>query len=469
MRVADFNDKVRSAFVELGLDFSEPHIIGAAVSGGADSIALLTALKSLVSENFVVKTVTVNHNIREAEETCGDADYVESYCRKIGVFCERKELPRGRVIEVAAERNQGIEDAARFLRYREFEDFIRENEIEYLCLAHNRNDQEETVLMRFLSGGDCGALSGIQKCRGKFFRPLLDISRSEIEEYLVNQNISYRTDSTNFDTSLTRNALRRKVIPFLDEEMGGWKTALVSLERKMKQDSDFINDFALKVFEVAVTERGADKISFKFHVLSGQSEAVLRRIFYEALGSVGASSRVPYAFIERIISNIKSDRKSWQENSSGINVTAGDKLIFVQKTLREATEQGFFVIIERNGVYEFDDFSLEISEWSEFRVSGVKIFLKKKSFMPGSGKCEREIFIGNIGFPFIIRSRQTGDCVKGSSGKTKSLTKIFEEWKCGRLRDCIPLVQELKTGEQKIIYVWGEPFGFSDWISKEII
>ena len=171
--------------------------VGVAVSGGADSIALLLVMSEIVSPLYVI---TVNHNIRPAEESGGDAEYVMSLCQRLEkdsglkICCKLAELKPGAVAAEAEKRGRGSEDAARSLRYDAFEKYICHNQLDCLCLAHNRNDQLETILMRFLQGASFDSAAGIKARRGPYIRPLLNISRSEIESYLTGQGISWRTD-----------------------------------------------------------------------------------------------------------------------------------------------------------------------------------------------------------------------------------------------------------------------------------
>ena len=118
------------------------------------------------------------------------------------------ELQKGLVAALAEKKSIGIEAAARELRYEAFDKFIEQNKLKCLCLAHNKNDQIETVLMRFLQGSGTGGLKGILEKREIYVRPLLDIERFEIEEYLRLNNISFRTDSTNFNSVYLRNRIR---------------------------------------------------------------------------------------------------------------------------------------------------------------------------------------------------------------------------------------------------------------------
>ena len=190
--------------------------IGVGVSGGADSICLLVCLANLFKKcpSVSLKVVTVNHNIRSEEESGGDCDFVVSVCNKLNevyyqnknaISCEVVSLEKGKVFDFAKSRGAGIEESARFLRYQIFEDFIEKNHLDCFCLAHNKNDQLETALMRFLQGSSIEGSCGIWENRGKFVRPLINCDRKEIEKYLTEQGFEWRTDCTNLDNSYFRN------------------------------------------------------------------------------------------------------------------------------------------------------------------------------------------------------------------------------------------------------------------------
>ncbi len=158
--VADFDSKVSEKLSACGVTLSSPCRIAVAVSGGADSISLLTALFHIMPSDGRLMAVTVNHNLRPEAETSGDAAFVQDYCASLGIRCLRYDIPRGEILDAVRGRGLSLEEAARDARYACFERFMAENSVDFLCLAHNRNDQLETLLMRFLSGGGVESLSG---------------------------------------------------------------------------------------------------------------------------------------------------------------------------------------------------------------------------------------------------------------------------------------------------------------------
>ncbi|WP_407396773.1 tRNA lysidine(34) synthetase TilS [Treponema sp.] len=420
--------------------------IGVAVSGGADSVSLLCALKNILPENIVLKAVTVNHNIRPSEETSGDADYVEALCANLGICCVRYEIERGLVGLKSENEKTGIEDSARRLRYEKFSEFIAAENIDYLCLAHNRNDQEETVLMRFLQGS--GDLSGIPMARDKYIRPLLDITRSEIENYLTAINVSYRTDSTNLENDMMRNRIRNLLVPVLNEKFDGWKRAVESLAEKSRRDNHALDLLARESLADISYEDKAGAVTFDSDGFYSLHKALRDRILMLAVKSLKSSARIPQSFISRWSDRAYAESRK-VEFCSGIQFRLDNGKIALEKKSKVATEEGFFAIIEEPG-----DFFI-----------GETVFNARKdgkSLLISCGK--KSICLEQMDFPFVFRSRQPGDEVKCSDGTMRSLSGILDGWKTSGMQDRIPVVQQMKKTSQNIKCIWGSLCGFNDWI-----
>lgn len=170
--------------------------IAVAVSGGVDSTALLVALHELRAD---IVAVHVNHHLRGAES---DAD--EAFVREL---CARLDVPlrvHDGTLDAEAVKARGIEAAAREVRYAKLQDAA-----DYVATAHQQNDQAETILMRLLTGGGIAALRGIHPLRADgFIRPLLDVTRAEIEAFLRDRDITPRFDQSNDDPRFLRNRVR---------------------------------------------------------------------------------------------------------------------------------------------------------------------------------------------------------------------------------------------------------------------
>lgn len=444
-------ESVRRCFLSFGIPLESCTSIGAAVSGGADSVSLLVALKEILSPEVRIKAVTVNHNIRPPEETCGDADFVEALCRKLGIPCVRYDIERGAVFALARKLKTSVESAARKIRYEKLHDFMEAEGVPFVCLAHTKTDQIETIVMRFLQGSS--SLSGIPQVRDSFFRPLLAVSREEVEAYLAERGIGFRTDSTNFDTSILRNRIRSMVVPLLDREFPGWQNAVQLLAEKSRRSEAVISTLAEEALLQIDAERGDGTFSFNEAKFRAQPEAVRMKIAFEGISYVQPESRIPYSFAADVFLKDGAARKA---ECGGIGFGFKDGRIFIQKKQKIATETGFFVIIEKEGIYPAGAIQVEAVS------SGGKTAVRVHS---------AEIVLEQVRFPFIFRSRQPGDVVRTADGSLRSVSKILDDWKAGELRDAIPFIQKISAEKnspaQEICCIWGSLFGFKDWIVKD--
>jgi tRNA(Ile)-lysidine synthase len=181
-----------------------PCRIIAAVSGGTDSSALLRALSELRGSGFDIAAAHVNHHLRGAESD-GDESFVRDLCSRLGMPLH---VADG-ALDPESIRERGIEAAARTVRYQRLTDLREKSGARFVATAHQKNDQAETVLMRLLSGSGPGGLRGIHPVREDgFIRPLLEVTREEIEVYLREHGITPRHDTSNDDPRFLRNRVR---------------------------------------------------------------------------------------------------------------------------------------------------------------------------------------------------------------------------------------------------------------------
>ena len=179
-----------------------------ALSGGADSVCLLL---KMIEEGRSVEVVHCNFHLR-GDESDRDEAFVVSLCERLGVPLHRVHFDTR---EYAALHKVSIELAARELRYRYFEQLRRDIGAEAIMVAHHRDDNVETVLMNLVRGTGIRGMAGIRPVNGHILRPLLDMSRQDIEDYLEKKGETYVTDSTNLEDDATRNKFRHHVIPLL--------------------------------------------------------------------------------------------------------------------------------------------------------------------------------------------------------------------------------------------------------------
>lgn len=252
------------------------------VSGGADSVCLLSALSEIRKEmNFAVEVVHVEHGIR-GEESLRDARYVEDLCKSLQVPYQVHSVD---VPAFAAEEGLGLEEAARKLRYQVFESIATETGAK-VALAHHMEDNAETILFQMVRGSSLSGLCGMQPVREDekgicYIRPLLFFHREEIEEYLKSRDLQWCVDSTNVELEYSRNFLRAKVIPDLTQVNAQAVEHMNQAAAHLSEMKDYLDLETEKLWsQVARVE---DKIVLDIDMLSQQHVVMQRQIVYKAI------------------------------------------------------------------------------------------------------------------------------------------------------------------------------------------
>ena len=203
-------------FVEKWNMLSDDDVVIAGVSGGADSVCLLLVLDEMSkSRGFQLAAVHVNHGIRGAEADSDEA-FVRNLCVQRKIPCEVYHVD---VKEYARKQKLSEEEAGREMRKTAFEETAAKYGGTRIALAHHMDDNAETFFLHLARGSRLKGLGGIYPVNGAYIRPLLCVSRKEIEEYLEKRGISYCMDATNLEDTYTRNRIRNHVIPFFREKI----------------------------------------------------------------------------------------------------------------------------------------------------------------------------------------------------------------------------------------------------------
>lgn len=256
--MSEFVGKVRAALGGFSAMKTAKTVV-CGLSGGADSTALLLAVKELSEElGFAAAACHLNHGLR-GEESDGDERFCAELCEKLGIpLYKRRESVRD-----FSEKHESLEETARKVRYDFFEDalaFFGENSV--LATAHNANDNAETVLLNLIRGTGLRGLCGIPTERGRIIRPLIDIPRAEIEEFLAENEQNYVTDKTNFSVLYTRNKVRAKILPEIIEINPSFLSTISRMTKNLRADENFFDDAAAKILEESKVGKGysAEKI-----------------------------------------------------------------------------------------------------------------------------------------------------------------------------------------------------------------
>lgn len=240
-----------------------------AVSGGADSVALIHSLKTLEKElDIELSACHVNHNLR-GEESDGDEAYVRQLCRELDVNLRVFSVD----VSGSVAKHQSTEERARELRYEAFEEMSKTLGSR-VATAHNACDNTETVLLNLLRGTGLKGLCGIPPVREYLIRPLLLCTRDEIEEYCGENGLRYVTDSTNASTAYTRNKIRLELMPKLLEINPSLHEGVGRMTAALGEDSRFLEDMAKRALEEAKSGEGV----YLCEKLKGLPEPILNRV-----------------------------------------------------------------------------------------------------------------------------------------------------------------------------------------------
>jgi tRNA(Ile)-lysidine synthase len=252
-----------------------------AVSGGCDSVALLRAMAALSPGGMGRLAVAhFNHRLR-GEQSDGDEAFVVGLCRGLGLPCDVGHARRGLIV---AQGSDGVEAAARAARYDFFRQAADRFGARYLATAHTADDQAETVLHRILRGTGIAGLSGMSRARPlspatTLIRPLLEVRRTELVEYLGHLGQPYRGDSSNDDLRFTRNRIRRQLLPGLAAEYNpGIVDALRRLGSLAGEAQMVIDAMVADLADRCAVQEGPGVLRIDVPALAGQPAYVVREL-----------------------------------------------------------------------------------------------------------------------------------------------------------------------------------------------
>ncbi|MEG0919206.1 MAG: tRNA lysidine(34) synthetase TilS [Anaerovoracaceae bacterium] len=306
--------KIKEAIAKYNLiNNGDTVIIG--LSGGPDSLCLFDVLVDLrVSMDLKLHGAHVNHQFRpgNAEE---DQLYVENLCQNNGVANWTKVVDCNKIAEEEA---MTSEEAGRKARYDFFdtvanaivEDGVARDQVK-IAIAHNLNDQAETVLFRVLRGTGTDGLAGIEYSRttplgNTIIRPLLDVTRGEIEEYCEQNNLEPRIDQTNFEPIYARNKIRLELIPYLEKHYNSNVIDTMNrLSHISKVDKDYIWIQVEKTVASSMLAKSKEICKLKLSVLQKAHNAVLSRVIMKSFGFIGLGKDITYSHLEQCIKIIR--------------------------------------------------------------------------------------------------------------------------------------------------------------------
>ena len=403
----------------------------AAVSGGADSVCLLLVLKELAEELGIrVAAFHLNHGLR-GEEADRDEAYVRDLCAELDIPLD---VVREDVRTYAAEHRMSEEEAGRVLRYLHLEQTAKEFDCEKIATAHHRDDQVETVLMNLFRGSGLRGLGGIRPVRGNIIRPLLGVTKQEIETYLYKKKVVWCEDSTNRETAYGRNKVRNSLIPWVQEQVNDQasdhilKTAEFAAEADAyfaSQADKMIDAYAASPFgeydsENGLTEKMARSIAIPTAVFDAQPKILKPYLVRNMIHRLNASEKdITARHIDAICTLTGPGGGTKSDLPHGLCAVRGYDVLEIRRAV-----PGSFM--ENHG------FSME-----------MRTFPWKKDLEIPKNQYTKWFDCDKIETTLSVRTRESGDYYMIGDGKRKLLKRFFIDQKIPEaVRGEIPLLAD---------------------------
>ena len=424
------------------------------VSGGADSVCLLYIFTILSKKyNYNIKALHVHHGIRQ-DEADRDEAFVKNLCDTLNVeyFCERIDVPK-----IAKEIKKSEEETARILRYECFDKVAKWTGADKIALAHNANDVVETFLFNLARGTNIRGLMGIPKMRDRYIRPLLNVERREIEEFLRENNLQHVEDSTNKTNAYTRNKIRNIVLPSITENIN---------ERAAEHINNTVSDLN-NLYELAVLSINKIKDDVLIRIDDGSIEIdtnkagaykkeylsyALNELIRDAKLKAKDMTRANYDDIYKLCLS-KSPKKIDLPNNISARAAYGSLIIENRKNENIETDK-IFKLLELKNLKTGSEMSYNKNSIN-FIFTRINIDSFEKSFIKNIGNngyeaeyfdfdrlCETDLMIRTVKKDdFMVISR---------NGKGKKVNRILIDAKIPRDdREYLPVV----AYENRVLYI----------------
>ena len=386
-----------------------------ALSGGADSVSLLSVLDRLRKDGTLpcelsLLAAHVNHGLRGEE-----ADRDEQFVRR---FCKEKQIPLEVLkVKVAEERlkGEGVEEAGRRIRYGFFRRLQQQYGYRFVATAHTADDQLETVLLNLTRGSGLNGLCGIPPVRDDIIRPLLTCSREEIERYCEENQLSFVTDSTNTDTAYRRNQIRQTVLPLLKEMNPQIVSACNRLTDSLREDEALLSRLTRELLQSARRPDG----QYDRELLLFAPPALLRRAVKGVMETAGGAPEERHV---RSVEEMLNAGEGVLQIPGEVTVTVKGNLLSAEPRAARPQKVAYF----------------------EYPVTpGATLSIAGKTY---TAKCvtrenfenTRKVYKNVLKFALdydritnglIVRQRKVGDAFHPVGGAGKTLKKYFQEQK----------------------------------------
>ena len=379
-----------------------------------------------------IYAVHIHHGIR-GESADNDALFVERYCADNGIpFMLRKTDVPG----IAKKRKKTVEEAGREERYRLLCESMVELSANRIAVAHNRNDNAETVIMRIGRGTGIDGLSGIQPVRGRIIRPLIETGREEITGYLSERSIPYRRDETNETDRYLRNRIRLSVIPEMERAMGkSVVDNILRLSALSTEDCAILNGSANEAYDRCLIFSDGFRAEFSVPLLAEYPPAIQKRIVRKAISIAMNDSNADFSYrnMEQVLDILNGQTGRQASLHSGVTVRKDYRSLIIDFAFSGEEIKNTAYPLDMNG-------EVYVREANLYVAMSDKPDFAQRSF---DKTCTKKIICDRIFNAVLIRTRRPGDIISVKGVGTQKLSDYFINRKYPReKRDGIFLVAD---------------------------
>ncbi len=421
--------------------------VGVAVSGGADSIALLHMLSMLASEyDLALFILHLNHGIRGGESD-GDELFVMELGKSMGIPADSEKVS---IPALKKKKGGSLEDICRKERYSFFERMSQKHRLNKIALGHNLKDQTETVIMRFLRGSGLEGLKGFLPVRdGIYIRPFIDVTREEIISFLRERNISFVTDSSNKDNKYLRNRIRNILVPELKASYN------MKLEENIGRTADILrieDDFIRESIEGIISdwEIDRDNAGINIRKLKKLHPALQWRLIKTILeGYSTARNGIGYLHVKSVVDLIEGSSPNASVDLP-LNLMARreyNELIISQGEGEVShTSKNHFPDGRKKGDFSY---TVKVPGSVDIIETGVRMNFDVVDVREADAYSDNPVFMdyNSISFPLVVRNIRSGDRIQplGMKG-TKKIKALFIDGKVPKSgRKSISLLVDQKS------------------------
>ena len=409
-----------------------------ALSGGADSVALLCILDAL---GINISAAHCNFHLR-GEESNRDEQFCVDLCQKMGISLSRIHFDTQ---EYAQLHKVSIEMAARDLRYRYFAQLAKDLEADGICVAHHRDDNVETLLLNLLRGSGIDGLAGIAPQNGNILRPLLCISRQDILQYLKEKGQDYVTDSTNLEDDALRNKIRHHVIPLLQTLNPAASDNIALSAKYVRQACEMLSAMwgSQQHQEGTEEEENPQTDTLYINKVEVMQAASPEFMLHHQIGSYGFHGDCIDSIIEAMEAQDGGVGKVWKSNDHMLAIDR-DSLLVTSLHHLEACQQESSFRIPEEGNYHIGNLQLRIKQYE-----------KAADFQPSKSARRITLDAEKVKFPLIYRRTETGDRFQPFGMKG---SKLVSDYLTDRKRNYLQKLEQhvITHRDGDIIWLVGE-------------